>query len=71
MVSLVISLGRDTYQAGRGPPMLQKVLALWVKSLPSAKQRLVVRDDKSRLKVTPVVREILTCLWCLGVGAVA
>lgn len=61
----------DTDRTGRGPPMLQKFLALWLKSLPSAKQRLVVRDDKSRLKITLVVHEILTCIWFLGVGAVA
>lgn len=42
-----------------------------VKSLPGAKQRLVVRGGGSRLRVTPLVPEILTCVWCLGGGAVA
>lgn len=51
--------------------MLPKFFAFVGEISSGAEQRLVGRDDKSRLKVTPVVREILTCIWFLGVGAVA
>lgn len=72
VASLVVPcLAMDTYWAGQGPLMLWRRLALGVKSPPRAKERLVLRGDQSRLKMIPVVREILTCIWFSGVGAVA